>query len=203
MSRPVSHPPASHPLATLVLAALALVGLLTGCGIPADSAPRALDPAQAPFSRAEAVADAVGPGRIALYFVREGQAVLTIRPVRQSTPLPELLDLLLAGPTPAELAAGITSLIPATLTIEDIDVQGNVGVITLGGPASPLTPPLAFAQIVSTATSPGRLSGVRFRLGSQDIGVPRGDGLLSTGPLDRKDYAELVATAEPGPSPSG
>ena len=184
------------------LAALALALLLAGCGIPSDPAPRALDPAQAPFSRAAPVVDPVGPGRIALYFAREGKAVLTIRSVRPSTPVPELLNLLLAGPTPSELAAGTSSLIPTTLTVQGIAVQSGVGVITLDGPAGQLSQPLAFAQIVATLTSPGRLSGVRFRVAGEDLGVPRGDGSLSTEPLDRADYAELLATASPGSSPS-
>lgn len=185
------------------LAALTVALLITGCGIPADPAPRALDPAQAPFSRNAPAVDPVGPGRIALYFVRDGKAVLTIRPVRQSTPVPQLLDLLLTGPTPSELAAGITSLIPTTMTIKGIDVQAGVGVITLDGPAGQLSQPLAFAQIVATLTSPGRLSGVRFRVAGEDLGVPRGDGSLSAEPLNRTDYAELLETASPGPSPSG
>ncbi len=184
------------------VAVVALALLLTGCGIPADPAPRALDPAQAPFSRDAPVADPVGPGRVPLFFVRDGKAVLTIRPVLQSTPAPELLSLLLAGPTPSELAAGITSAIPTTLTVKGIEVQEGIGVVTLNGPANQLSQPLTFAQIVATLTSPGRLAGVRFRVGGEDLGVPRGDGSLSTEPLDRSDYAELLATASPGPSPS-
>ncbi|MBC7372415.1 MAG: GerMN domain-containing protein [Frankiales bacterium] len=185
-----------------LLAVLTLALLLAGCGIPTDPAPRALDPALAPFSRAAPAVDPVGPGRIALYFVREGKAVLTIRPVRQSTPVPELLNLLLAGPTPSELAAGTSSLIPTTLTVQGIAVQSGVGVITLDGPAGQLSQPLAFAQIVATLTSPGRLSGVRFRVAGEDLGVPRGDLSLSTEPLDQTDYAALLATAGPGASPS-
>ncbi|MCW2613582.1 MAG: hypothetical protein JWN08_576, partial [Frankiales bacterium] len=150
------------------------------------------------------VADPVGPGRVALYFVRDGRAALTIRPVQRSQPLPELLDLLLAGPSPAELAAGTSTLIPASITVEDVSVTGGTGVITLGGPEDQVksAPPLAFAQLVATLTTPGRLDGVRFRLGDADLDVPRGDSSLSQQPLDQDDYAELLVEPTPSPGPS-
>lgn len=182
-----------------------LVAALTGCGVPRDDAPRALDPRDIPFtSPSPAPADEPeGPGRVALYFVRDGRIVLARRPVPGTTPVDELLDLLLAGPTPAENAAGLSSVIPATLLVEGLQVEGDTGVVTLGGPQdqAPPTQPLAFAQIVVTLTAPGRLEGVRFRLGDRDLRVPRGDGLLTDGPLDRDDYAGLLAATPTPPVP--
>lgn len=186
------------------VAAAALVLLLAGCGVPQDDRPRAIDAAQAPFRTAAPTpaGEPAGPGRVALYFVRDGRVVLASRPVLRSTPVPELLDLLLAGPTADENAAGLSSVIPTTLTVEDVDVQRGIGVVTLGGPPdqAPPTQPLAFAQIVVTLTAPGRLEGVRFRSGDRDLRVPRGDGLLTEQPLDRDDYAELLAPSRPAPT---
>lgn len=185
-------------------ALLVVVLLLTGCGVPQDSRPRALEPAEAPFSLPSAtpVERPAGPGRVTLYFVRDGAVVPTSRPVLRSVPDRELLVLLLAGPTPEELADGTSSLLPASITIEDVRAVDGVAVVTLGGPEDQVasTQPPAFAQIVATLTAPGRFRGVRFRLDGQDLDVPRGDGSLSSEPLDRGDYAELLAPPTPRPS---
>lgn len=182
-------------------AGLALVLVLTACGVPQDDAPRALDPATAPFSDPSPSAGAaVGAARVGLWFVRDGRLVLTRRPVPQTAGVPELLDLLLAGPTESELADGTSSLIPASLTVEDVVVDGGTGVVTLGGPADQVSSaqPLAFGQIVATLTGQGGLDGVRFRLDGSDLPVPSGDGRLSAAPLDGSDYAPLGT----GPGPS-
>ena len=185
------------------LAAGLAVLLLTACGVPQDDAPRAV---QAPFGvpSATAAPDGVGPGRVALYFVRDGEVVLTTRPVRASTPTPDLLDLLFAGTSADERDAGLVSFIPANLTLEEFAVQGGTAVLTLGGPDEEVQriPPLAYAQIVATLT-PHRAQGVRFRLDDADLPVPRSDGSLTDAPLGREDYADLIAApASAAPTPS-
>lgn len=184
----------------------AVLLLLTGCGIPVDGDPRPPRPGDVPFALPSTtrVPDPVGQGRVALYFVRDGQVVLSTRAVRRSTPTPELLRLLFAGTAGDEAANGLTSAIPTTLTVEDVAVEGGTAVVTLAGPNDEVlrTQPIAYAQIVATLT-PNRAEGVRFRLDGADLPVPRGDGSLSDAPLDRDDYAELVAVPPTaGPSPS-
>lgn len=177
---------------------LVVLLLLTGCGVPTDDRPRALDPADAPFTAPTPapVGDPTGPGRVALYFVEEGRIVLKTRAVQRSTPVPELLELLLAGPTPEEVADGTTTL-TGSLAVESLVVEGTTGVVTLGETQDQAsdTQPLAFAQVVTTLTARGRLTGVRFRRGDTDLRVPRGDGELTAEPLDRFDYLELSASA--------
>ena len=183
----------------VVVAAL----LLTGCGVPTDEQPRALDPGQAPFRIfAEPAPAPEGDGRVALYFVRNDQVVLQPRPVERSTGIRELLDLLLDGPTPEQVAAGTRTALPTTLSVEDVTVGPNgVAVVTLGGEVD--APALGFAQIVATLTAPGRARAVRFRSNGTDLQVPRGDGLLTSQPLDRDDYRNLLSLPSPGPSDSG
>ena len=185
------------------LVAVLLVALLAACGVPQDDEPRALDPREAPFRVFDDAAPAPeGDGRVALYFVRNDLVVLQTRPVERSTSIRELVDLLLEGPTPEQVAAGTRSALPTTFTVEEVEVVGGVAVVTLGGGSSQVgASPLGFAQVVATLTAPGRADGVRFRLEGQDLPVPRGDGLLTTEPLDREDYAELLApAASPAPS---
>lgn len=190
----------------LVATALALLlPLGAACGVPNDDEPRALDPREAPFRVFEDVTPApAGDGRVALYFVRDDLVVLQTRAVERSTTIDELLDLLLEGPTPDEVAAGTRSALPSSFAVEEVDVgPDGIAVVTLGGGTAQVGPsPLGFAQVVATLTAPGRARAVRFRLDGQDLPVPRGDGLLTTDPLDRSDYAELLSLPSPAASPA-
>jgi len=187
------------------LAAVLLIVLLSGCGVPQDDEPRALDPREAPFRVFDDAAPAPeGDGRVALYFVRNDLVVLQTRAVERSTSISELLDLLLEGPTPEQVAAGTASALPTTFTVDGVEVNAEgIAVVTLGGGSTQVgASPRGFAQVVATLTAPGRAKGVRFRLEGQDLPVPRGDGSLTTEPLGRSDYAELLpSAASPAPSP--
>lgn len=188
-----------------LLAGLAVVSLLTGCGVPQDDEPRALDQAEAPAAALpspSALPEPVGDERVVLYFVRAGQVVPVSRPVAMRLDAAQLLELLLDGPTPAEQQAGVSSLIPASLSVLRVEQQGMVAVVTLRGTDDQVRPQaLAFAQIVATLT-PERAAGVRFRLAGADLPVPRSDGLLTNAPVQRSDYADLlVGGAGPAPSP--
>jgi len=181
---------------------LALV--LTGCGVPTDAEPRALDAAEAPFQVFSSTAPPApsGDGRVALYFVRDDRVVLQTRAVERSTDVDALLDLLLEGPTPQQVEAGIRSALPTTFSVESVEVGRNgVAVVNLGGESTQIsTSPLGFAQVVATLTAPGRARAVRFRLDGEDLPVPRGDTSLTEEPVDRSDYAELLALGTPAPS---
>ena len=195
------------------LAAAVLVVLVTtACGVPQDPEPRVLDSQAAPFSlpgetssTPEDPAAPTGREQVDLFFVRDGAVVLTSRPVRRATPVPVavLLEMLLAGPTESELAEGLTSVIPSSLTVEDVAIEGRTGVVSLGGPEDQVRSlqALAFAQIVTTLTASEGVDGVRFRLGDSDLKVPRGDGSLTERALTSRDYAEVTAGATPSASP--
>ena len=187
------------------LAAVLLLALLAACGVPQDDEPRALDPRDAPFRVFEdAMPAPEGDGRVALYFVRDDLVVLQTRAVERSTSISELMDLLLEGPTPEQVAAGTRSALPSSFAVEGVEVDGSgTAVVTLGGGAAQVGPsPLGFAQVVATLTAPGRARAVRFRLDGEDLPVPRGDGLLTTEPLDRLDYADLLRLPTPVASPA-
>lgn len=183
--------------------ALVALLLVTACGVPTDPSPRALDPEAAPFGvLGEPTTAPEGDGRVALYFVRGDRVVLQPRPVERSTTIHQLLDLLLEGPTPEQVAAGTRSAIPIDLRVESVEVSaGGVAVVTLVADDDQVgTSPLGFAQIVATLTAPGRARSVRFRLDGEDLPVPRGDGSLTSDPLDRSDYSDLLLLQTPGPS---
>ena len=182
-------------LALLVLLALA------ACGVPRDAAPRALEDGDLPFGlpRPSAVADPVGPGRVPLYFVRGGKVVLSTRPVQASTPPTELLRLLFEGTSAEERDAGLISVIPANLTVASVELEGRIAVVTLDGPDQEVlqAQALAYAQVVATLTAGRRADGVRFRRDGADLPVLTGDASLTDRPVDRSDYADLIATPAP------
>ena len=195
MNRPRAH----RRTAT---ACLAVAALLTGCGVPQDDEPRALDPAQAPFQvlREDQPVAPTGDARADLYFVRDNRVVRQTRRVEGPADATAVLELLLAGPTPGQVEDGISSALPSTFTVEGVELEAGVAVVTLGGSSTQISAsPLAFAQVVATLTAPGLARAVRFRLDDEDLPVPRGDASVTELPVDRQDYAELLAPAEDAP----
>lgn len=189
------------------LAGLAAVLLLPGCGVPQDDLPRALEPREVPFASPtdSPVADAVGDREVDLGFVRDESVVTSSRTVEDPRTTGEVLELLFAGPSPDERAAGLSSLLPSTVTVEDVEMVDGTAVVTLDGPDDSEVlrlGPIAYAQVVATLT-PDRATGVRFRLDDTDLRVPREDGSLTNQPLSRRDYAGLLGPAvTPAPTPS-
>ena len=188
-------------------ALLALLVLLTvGCGVPRDDQPRALDPSVAPFQAyvPEAAPEPQGDRPVALYLVRADRLQRTER--RIETPAPgRVLRQLLEGPTSQELASGLTTAIPATVTLEGLTMSSDIAVVSLAGlqqeqiRTDQLT---AFAQIVATLDDLPGIEGVRFRSGGADLEVPRGDSSLTDGPLKAADYAELLSPPAPEAVPT-
>ena len=190
------------------LPGLAVVAvLLTGCGVPQDDGPRPLEPREVPFASPteSPPAESVGDRQIELGFVRDESVVLSTRTVEDPRTTEEVLELLFAGPSPDERASGLLSLLPSTITVEDVEMVRGTAVVTLDGPDDSEVlrlAPLAYAQVVATLT-PDRAAGVRFRLDDTDLRVPREDGSLTNKPLTRRDYAGLLApSAAVAPTPS-
>ena len=186
-------------------AGLLAVLLLPGCGVPEDARTRALEPQEVPFASPtdSPPAEQVGDRQVDLYFVRDGAVALSSRAVEDPRTTEELLDLLFAGPSEEERAAGFVSLLPRTVTVEDVETVDGTAVVTLEGPDDSEVlrlAPLAYAQVVATMT-PTRARGVRFRLDDSDLQVPREDGSLTEQPLSRRDYPGLLAPS-PGAAPT-
>ena len=187
-------------------ALLALLLLTAGCGVPRDDQPRALNPSVAPFRAyvPEAAPEPQGDRPVALYLVRADRLQRTER--RIETPAPtRVLRQLLEGPTSQELEAGLTTAIPATVTLEGLSMSSDIAVVSLAGlqqgqiRTDQLT---AFAQIVATLDDLPGIEGVRFRSGGADLEVPRGDSSLTDGPLKAADYAGLLSPPAPGAVPT-
>jgi Sporulation and spore germination len=178
------------------LAGIALACLLTGaCGIPADDTPRDIGRPRPSSGSNPPRSDRLGSAVERLYLVRDGALTRVVRRTADAPNPQKLLDDLLAGPTRAETEDGVTSALSTTDIVGMTVVQRRatiaVGSPTAQGARSDET--LAYGQIVCTLTSQSTEVGtVSFTRGGRPLGVPRGDGSLSTGPLTIADYSDLL-----------
>ncbi len=170
--------------------------LTSGCGLAAESAPRALDRNTGPFQAVVTTASPAptGTGRALIYLARDGAFVAVVRRVPVPPTPADVLAALEAGPNPREQDAGLTSAVPLKAKIDDRSrVPGNVvvEVPTAGDGANRTDEVLGFGQVVVTLSALPSVTGVRFVRNGRALSVPRGDGSLSDAPLVRRDYAEL------------
>ncbi|MCG5463496.1 GerMN domain-containing protein [Micromonospora sp. MED01] len=185
--------------------ALVAALLLGGCGTPrsgdlgpAPTAPppsvaptdrpeptptRAAAPTSPPASRPSGPSTAVSTGTrrpdpvtIELWYVRAGLLVPTrrTRPATVATSRLALTELA-AGPSPAEAATGMITLLPAGVTVTRI--ADGVATLRLPSVGDPATRRLREAQVVWTLTQFPSVRQVRL------------DGAA---PVDRADYADLL-----------
>ncbi len=99
---------------------------------------------------------------------------------------------LLAGPTAAEKAGGIGTVIPEGTALRGISVKGGVATIDLtsryqsGGGTLSMT--IRLAQVVYTATQFPGVSGVLFKLDGKRIKALGGEGIIVDTPQRRSDF---------------
>jgi len=182
------------------LVTVALAGLLAAsCGLPPEDEPHPVDlPLRAPASPAPGGTVTDPPGEVAevLCLVRDGRIVQTVRRVGTPATAQRQVEHLVAGPTEAERANGLTTALAATTLRVDLPAGGAEARVEVaereeGSARSDET--IGYGQIVCTLTSRGDVNSVVFTRAGQALQVPRADGSLSRGPLRIGDYASLIA----------
>ncbi|WP_125802630.1 GerMN domain-containing protein [Actinoplanes sp. ATCC 53533] len=178
------------------LPALLTACLLTGaCGVPVDGSPRDLDRPRPAAGSSTPAPGGLGSALERLYLVRDGSLVRAVRRVPVPPTPQRMLADLLAGPTRAEQQDGLSSAL-STMRIDGMTVIQRRATVTISEPpdqAARSDEILAYGQIVCTLTSQGAEVGtVSFTSAGRPLGVPRGDGSLSTQPLTIADYAGLL-----------
>ncbi len=121
-------------------------------------------------------------------------------PARRSLPkdasAEEVLDLLFAGPTPDETAAGLSSSLGPTADVTDVTVADGRAAVNLSSPLAEAPDgadrSLGLAQIVFTLTELSGVDDVRFLLDDDPVEVPVGDGTLTRDAVTRSDYPVSV-----------
>ncbi len=179
------------------LATLAVLTALTaGCGLGAETTPRALDRNAGPFQAIVTTASPAptGTGRAVIYLARNQHLVAVVRRVPVPPTPADVLATLEAGPNAREQDAGITSAVPLKAKIDErTRIPGTV-VVEVPAPdnvANRTDEVLGYAQLVVTLGALADVSGVRFVRNGRAIAVPRGDGSLSDAALNRRDYADV------------
>lgn len=179
--------------------ALATV-LLAGCApAPAPSAPGGgSTPSVTPSATASGAGSAsvtptasAAPIAIRVYFARSEKMQAAPRTAAAGTKavLRAALTALLAGPTKAEKAAGLSTAIPAGTTLKNVSMSGTLATIDLsssfasGGGTLSMTDRLA--QVVFTATQFPTVSAVTFKIEGKTITTLGGEGVMVEGPQAR------------------
>jgi hypothetical protein len=175
--------------------------LMAGCGVRPQDQPEQVITVAPPSVEAGADSRPVGP-RLTVFFVRD--AVLA--PVQRTTDAATTvaaLDLLVEGPTRAEVGTGIrTALAPEVVGVEQ-PFPDRVATVAVTRGFTGLTGGnqlLAVAQVVWTLTDLPTVAAVRFTVDGAPVEVPTDDGLTDL-PVDRDDY-RTVTPPEPAPSSS-
>jgi hypothetical protein len=170
--------------------------LVAACGVPAEDRPRPVDPPPAPLTTATTPAPTTDPnGSVAevVCLVRDDTLVPVVRRVAVLPSVEDHLGQLVAGPTAAERAAGLTSALTgsrvAGVALADSDARVD---LKDDEDAARSDDVLAFGQVVCTLTTRPDVARVVFRRGGRVVAVPRGDGSLSDAPLTAGDYAAIT-----------
>jgi hypothetical protein len=191
-------------LAGLVLAAV-VAGAATGCGIPTEedaTLARAEDVpfdllAEVPETTTSTITAPNGASMTgATIFLVQGER---LAPVERDIPAPPsgegVIEALERGPTRSEAALGLRSALVGADVMRSIGVSGGIASVDLGTGFTDIVGRdqiMALAQIVSTVTGLPGVGRVAFTLEGVPVGVPRGDGAVTTESVSRDDYALLA-----------
>ncbi|MGZ6826210.1 MAG: GerMN domain-containing protein [Mycobacteriales bacterium] len=186
----------------------ALVGavLLVSCGSsgggpsPGPSAtpsptPVATLPAT-PTASPTAVPTAAARTQVSVYFLQHEKVQPVARTVDGAGVAAAAVRALLAGPTVAERAAGLSTTVPTGVSLRSLAVAAGVATVDLtgryasGGGSLSMTARLA--QVVFTLTRFPSVSSVRFRLDGAPVTVFGGEGIVLSHPSTRADFEELA-----------
>ncbi len=137
-----------------------------------------------------------------LYFVRSGDTTFTLQSAprrlprsEQETHLRRSLQALIDGPSPAERAQGLTSSLPATTEVLNLQLRGSEVRVDLssafgagGGSAEMLG---RLFQVFYTLTQPNYVDSVRLFVEGEPVSVFGGEGILVGNPWRRGENTQL------------
>jgi hypothetical protein len=184
---------------------VAVAGGVSGCGIPTeDNATLARTQdipfdllAEIPETPTSTVPSPNGSSTTrATIFLVQGER---LAPVDRDVPAPAsgegVIEALERGPTRAEAALGLRSALVGSDVMRSIGISGGIASVDLGAGFTDIVGRdqiMALAQIVSTVTGLPGVGRVSFTLAGVPVGVPRGDGAVTTESVSRDDYALLA-----------
>ena len=196
---------------TASTAAILAAAILWGCGVPEDSSPRPLslgEPAATDdLLSAEPSVPTLDEDEefVTIYFDNDqgDLQVSEILRIADKPVIPEdILDLLLAGPSPEEAEAGFVSYLPASEDLLDTRTEGSVFVVNfkkesrLEELSSGIQIYLAAGQLVLSLVQNSDIEEVLVEIDGSAVVLPSDGGDLST-PARREDYESLLSLPIP------
>ncbi|MGH8986796.1 MAG: GerMN domain-containing protein [Acidimicrobiia bacterium] len=192
-------PSLTRAMTTVVV--LAVAAAATACGVREQSSPVTIDSSEVPFGLVETpptperplLGDPAGDG-FTVYLLGSELLVPVLRQAPHRVDLVTALATLAEGPTADEVALGLHSAVGPESPARPVRVEGDAAVLELSdaflaGGGDQIA---GLAQIVFTLTGASTVERVQFLLDGQSVEVPRGDGVLTTEPVSRTDYAPLA-----------
>ncbi len=185
----------------LLLAALLLA--VAGCGIEPQAEPNDIPEEQlVDFVEEATGGEATGTSRIYLIAPADPDDPQRLRSVLRDVPRDarSLLTSLFSGPNPEEQEAGLSTVLPRELVLNDTRTTGGVLTVDINNSLSELTPEalrIAVAQIVTTATGIEGIDAVDLRVDGVEQLWPVGDGELTERTLTVYDYPGLIESTQP------
>jgi len=186
-------------LEAVAVAAVVLVAA-AGCGVPTTDGPQPL-----PSEVAALAPDVQGdvpsatPTRLTdLAWVKGHRLRLSPRTVLASDTASQAsaaLAAVIAGPSPAEQARGLSTEVPPDL-VATLVLEGKSAIVDLRGPndrAASGNVTLATAQLALAVLLVPGVDSVTFTVEGTPADVPRADGKVRPGPVTLVDYASLLA----------
>ncbi len=190
--------PSDAALGAVVL--LVAVVLLSGCGVRPEDRPEPVTTAATPSANLGNGPTAAGP-RLTVFFVR-GAALAPVERRTRATTTAAALELLVEGPSRAEVGTGIRTALPPEVVGVDEVLPDGVATVSVTRGFTGITGGnqlLAVAQIVWTLTDLPTVITVRFVVEGTPVEVPT-DGGLTDRPVGRDDYRS-VTPADPTTTP--
>lgn len=182
------------------LALLCGLVLMAGCGVEPQSSPQPLTLPSPQLSQPGQRSGDVGI-ELTVYFVRGAALAPAQRRVDLLSPAASL-DALIAGPTRAEVIAGLrTALAPQALTV-DVGLPGGITSVAVTTEFTGVTGAnqlLAVAQVVWTLTGVEGTQQVRFLLDGAPVEVPTDTGLTDA-PVGRDDFDSVTPAQNTEPA---
>jgi len=188
---------------------IALIGaIVTGCGLPDDSATRTVPRDEVPYRLLDprptaSPAPPSATGIVAtpqVYFVdRNDQLVPQAQPVTVSG-LREVVEALLAaltaGPSPGQRQRGLATALGPNAAVNLLEVHEGLAriAITPGEPGPDADRlPLAVGQVVLTTASVVGVDRVAFVQDGRALAVPLPGGEQASDPVTAQDYVALIS----------
>lgn len=175
-----------------------LLVIMTACA--GTSGTVEIPPEELPFPVARQPSAAGSPAQsqtFTVYLVRGNRLFAVPRRIQADLPVAEAaMRALLDGPTAAERAEGIGSLLPPDVSVLGVSVSEALARVDLSGefqaPAPPELVALRVAQVVWTLTEITPVTEVAFAIDGEAVAVATEGGNAVERPLRRTDYASLT-----------